>query len=90
MTDLFDHLDDTSLYLHRSGTLADELATKGVLTKEEFQIHTTQRYDKVMKTLNKVTVSIEYYIRLFFALGKDLIDSSSFVYKQLVVSVNQL
>ncbi|KAL4236261.1 Jouberin [Mactra antiquata] len=38
--------------------LADELATKGVMSKEEFQIHTTQRYDKVMKTLNKVTAQM--------------------------------
>ncbi|XP_053394001.1 jouberin-like isoform X2 [Mercenaria mercenaria] len=41
--------------LGRTSTLQEELATKGVLTKEEFEIHNTQRYDKVMKTLNKVT-----------------------------------
>ena len=36
--------------------LQEELTSKGVLSKEEFEIHSTQRYDKVMKTLNKVTV----------------------------------
>ncbi|XP_052257208.1 jouberin-like isoform X2 [Dreissena polymorpha] len=36
--------------------LAEELASKGVLSKEEFDIHTAQRFDKVMKTLNKVTM----------------------------------
>ena len=42
----------------RTPDLAKELAGKGVLSKEDFQIHSTARYDKVMRTLNNVTVSI--------------------------------
>ncbi|XP_060597345.1 jouberin-like isoform X2 [Ruditapes philippinarum] len=44
--------------LGRTSTLQEELATKGVLTKEEFELHNTNRYDKVMKTLNKVTAQM--------------------------------
>ena len=40
-----------------SPRITEELASRGVLTKEEFNLHTAQRYDKVMRTLNKVTVS---------------------------------
>ncbi|WAR23286.1 AHI1-like protein [Mya arenaria] len=38
--------------------LAEELATKGVLSRDEFNIHTSQRYDRVMKNLNKMTAQM--------------------------------